>query len=132
VLIAGLTLCSIAYAIAGMVDSYWVFIAMYGVAGLGNTVFHPADYSLLSHHSPKERVSQVFAFHTFGGIAGSAIAPVTLLYMQSLFGWRGAFIGASIVGLIVVAALIAQPEPQSGTPHAAKAAAKAHTDLAGA
>ena len=111
VLIAGLALSSIAYAVAGIVDSYWVFIAMYGVAGLGNTVFHPADYSLLSHHTPPERLSQVFSFHTFAGIVGSAIAPVTLLYMQSLFGWRGAYLGAAIFGLIVLLVLIAQPEP---------------------
>ena len=75
---------SVAYAVAGIVDSYWVFIAMYGLAGLGNTVFHPADYSLLSHHAPPERLGQVFSFHTFAGIVGSAIAPVTLLYMQSV------------------------------------------------
>src|SRR5271156_4946514 len=81
VLIAGLAISSIAYAIAGLVDSYWVFIAMYGLAGLGNTVFHPSDYSLLSHHSPPEKLSQVFSFHSFSGIVGSAIAPVTLLYM---------------------------------------------------
>ena len=43
VLIAGLALSSVAYAVAGIVDSFWVFIAMYGVAGLGNTVFHPSD-----------------------------------------------------------------------------------------
>ena len=94
---------SVAYAIAGMVDSYWVFIAMYGVAGLGNTVYHPSDYSLLSHHAPQERLSQVFSYHTFAGMVGSAIAPVTLLYMQTMFGWRGAYIGASIFGLIVLA-----------------------------
>ena len=102
---------SIAFAIAGIVDSYWVFIAMYGVAGLGNTVYHPSDYSLLSHHAPSDRLSQVFSYHTFAGMVGSAIAPVTLLYMQSLFGWRGAYIGAAIFGLIVLVALIAQPEP---------------------
>jgi MFS family permease len=78
VLIAGLALSSAAFAIAGLFDSYWVFIAMYGVAGLGNTAYHPADYSLLSHHSPPERLSQVFSFHTFAGMLGSAIAPVTL------------------------------------------------------
>ena len=111
VLIAGLALSSIAYAVAGIVDSYWVFIAMYGVAGLGNTVFHPSDYSLLSHHTPPERLSQVFSFHSFAGMVGSAIAPVTLLYMQSLFGWRGAYIGAAIFGFIVLVVLIAQPEP---------------------
>jgi MFS transporter, FSR family, fosmidomycin resistance protein len=125
VLIAGLAVSTIAYAVAGLVDSYWVFIAMYGLGGLGNTVFHPSDYSLLSHYTPKERLSQVFAYHSFAGIVGSAIAPVTLLYMQGFFGWRGAYLGASIFGLIVLAALIAQPEPRDGIPHAARAKAKA-------
>jgi MFS family permease len=111
ILIVGLALSSMAFAIAGLFNSYWVFIAMYGVAGLGNTVYHPADYSLLSHHSPSERLSQIFAFHTFAGMLGSAIAPVSLLAMQSYFGWRGAYIGAAIFGLIVLAVLLAQPEP---------------------
>ncbi len=111
VLIAGLALSSVAYAVAGMVDSYWVFIAMYGLAGVGNTVFHPADYSLLSHHTPSERLSQVFSYHSFAGIVGSAIAPVTLLYMQSQFGWRGAYLGAAIFGFLVSLVLLAQPEP---------------------
>ena len=127
VLLVGLTLSSIAYAIAGIVDSYWVFIAMYGVAGLGNTVYHPSDYSLLSHHAPPHRLSQVFSYHTFAGMVGSAIAPVTLLYMQSVFGWRGAYIGASIFGLIVLVALIAQPEPADDIVHPGKGAAKPHS-----
>jgi MFS transporter, FSR family, fosmidomycin resistance protein len=128
VLLAGLTLSSIAFAVAGIVDSYWVFIAMYGVAGLGNTVYHPSDYSLLSHHAPPEKLSQVFSYHTFAGMVGAAIAPVTLLYMQSMFGWRGAYIGASIFGLIVLAALISQPEPAPETAHAG-ISAKARTNI---
>jgi MFS transporter, FSR family, fosmidomycin resistance protein len=122
ILIVGLALSSIAYAVAGLIDSYWVFIAMYGVAGLGNTAYHPADYSLLSHHTPPERLGQVFSFHTFAGMLGSAIAPVTLLYMQSMFGWRGAYLGAAIFGFIVLAVLIAQPEPMTEIAHAGKAA----------
>lgn len=113
VLIVGLAVSSIAYAVAGLVDSYWVFIAMYGLGGLGNTVFHPSDYSLLSHHAPKERLGQVFAFHTFAGMVGSGIAPASLLFMQSYFGWRGAYIGAGILGLIVLLVLISQPEPKA-------------------
>lgn len=111
VLLGGLALSSAAFAIAGLFDSYWVFIAMYGIAGLGNTVYHPADYSLLSHHSPPERVSHIFAFHSFAGMVGSAIAPVTLLTMQSYFGWRGAYVGAAIFGLVVLAVLLALGEP---------------------
>src|ERR1700733_6564302 len=130
VLLAGLALSSIAYAVAGIVDSYWVFIAMYGVAGLGNTVYHPSDYSLLSHHAPPEKLSHVFSFHTFAGMVGSAIAPVTLLYMQSEFGWRGAYIGASIFGLLVLLVLIAQPEPAPEIKHAAKSTAKGRPPVA--
>jgi MFS family permease len=122
VLIVGLALSSVAYAVAGLIDSYWVFIAMYGVAGLGNTAYHPADYSLLSHHTPPERLGQVFSFHSFAGMLGSAIAPVTLLYMQSMFGWRGAYLGAAIFGFIVLAVLIAQPEPMSEIAHGGKTA----------
>jgi MFS transporter, FSR family, fosmidomycin resistance protein len=115
VLIIGLILSSVAYAVAGLVPNYWVFVAMYGVAGLGNTVYHPADYSLLSHHTPSNRLSQIFSYHTFSGMVGSAIAPMTLLYMQSQFGWRGAYIGSAIFGFIVLIILLAQPEPLAET-----------------
>ena len=125
VLIAGLALSSSAFALAGIFDNYWIFVAMYGVAGLGNTAYHPSDYSLLSHHTPPERLSHVFSLHTFAGMVGSAIAPVTLLYMQSQFGWRGAYIGAAIFGFVVLAALIAQSEPAADPAHAAKLAARA-------
>jgi len=119
-LIIGLALSSGAYALAGIIGSYWVFIAMYTVAGLGNTVYHPSDYSLLSHHAPPERLSQVFSFHTFAGMVGSAAAPVTLVYMQSLFGWRGAYVGAAIFGFIVLSAIVAQPEPTPDVTRAAR------------
>jgi FSR family fosmidomycin resistance protein-like MFS transporter len=128
VLIAGLGLSSIAYAVAGIVDSYWVFIAMYGLAGVGNTVFHPSDYTLLSDHTAPQRLSQVFSFHTFAGMVGSAIAPVTLLYMQSLFGWRGAYLGAASLGLLVLLVLILQPEPP--VVQHAKSSAKKQSDPA--
>jgi MFS family permease len=108
VLIAGVALGAIAFAVIGIVDSFAVFIAMYAVAGLGNTAYHPADYSLLSQHGSPARVSQLFSFHTFSGILGGAVAPVTLLMMQSRFGWRGAYIGAALLGFAVLAFLIAQ------------------------
>jgi MFS family permease len=108
VLIAGVAIGTAAFAVAGIVDSFVVFIAMYAVAGLGNTAYHPADYSLLSHHSAPARIGQVFSFHTFAGILGSAVAPATMLVMQSRFGWRGAYIGAAILGFAVLALLVAQ------------------------
>jgi MFS family permease len=128
VLLFGLFLSSVSYAIAGIVGSFWVFVVMYGVAGVGNTVYHPADYSLLSRHTPSARIGQVFSFHTFAGMVGSAIAPATLLFMQSQFGWRGAYIGSAIFGLLVLIVLVAQPEPADESK--ARSAAKAQTGAA--
>jgi MFS transporter, FSR family, fosmidomycin resistance protein len=112
VLIAGVALGAVAFAVAGLVHSFAVFVAMYALAGLGNTAYHPADYSLLSAHSTPARIGQIFSFHTFSGILGSAVAPATLLVMQSQFGWRGAYIGAALLGVAVLVVLVAQrPTP---------------------
>jgi MFS transporter, FSR family, fosmidomycin resistance protein len=108
VLIAGLALGVVAFLVAGLVNSYAVFVAMFAVAGLGNTAYHPADYSLLSQYTLPSRIGQVFSFHTFAGILGSAVAPAMLLAVQSQFGWRGAFISAAILGAAVLALLLIQ------------------------
>ena len=126
VLIAGVALGAAAFAVAGLVHSFAVFVAMFAVAGLGNTAYHPADYSLLSQYTPPSRIGQIFSFHTFAGILGSAVAPATLLAMQSHFGWRGAFVGAAILGAIVLALLIFQwPAEAELTPQKHRAAQKA-------
>jgi MFS transporter, FSR family, fosmidomycin resistance protein len=110
-LIGGLLLGSGAVAVAGLVDSFWVFIAMYAVMGLANTVYHPADYTLLSERVSPHRLTQVFSYHTCSGMIGSAIAPVTLLFMQSLVGWRGAFVCSAVVGVVAAFILALQGEP---------------------
>jgi MFS family permease len=109
-LIGGLLIGATAFAIAGLVDSFWVLVAMFGFAGLANTVYHPADYALLSHHVSAQRISKAFSIHTFSGMLGTALAPVSLLLMQSAWGWRGAFLGASLLGFIVAAVLALSPD----------------------
>ena len=109
-LIAGLVIGAAAFVVAGLTQSFWVLLAMFGLAGVGNTVYHPADYSLLSHHVPSQRIGQAFSVHTFAGMLGSALAPPSLLMMQSLWGWRGAFIGASVLGFAVALLLLAMRE----------------------
>ena len=106
-LICGLVIGAAAFTVAGLVDSFWVMVAMFALAGVGNTVYHPADYAILSHHVPADRVGQAFSVHTFAGMLGSALAPASLLLMQSLWGWRGAFVGAGILGFAVAALLLA-------------------------
>ncbi len=125
-LVAGLAIGASAFVIAGIVDSFWVLVTMFALAGIGNTVYHPADYALLSQHVPSDRIGQAFSIHTFAGMMGSAVAPVTLLMMQSLWGWRGAFIGAGALGFAVAAILLAIRD--QGTAPATPAPARAASD----
>jgi FSR family fosmidomycin resistance protein-like MFS transporter len=106
-LIGGLLFGACAFTLAGLIDSFWVMVAMFALAGVGNAVYHPADYALLSHAVPAERIGQAYSIHTFAGMLGSAVAPASLLIMQSLWGWRGAFIGAGVLGFAVAALLLA-------------------------
>jgi MFS family permease len=108
VLVAGLLCGAAGLAIASVIDSYWVLIAMFALMGLGNTVYHPANYALLSRHVAPKRISQAYSIHTFAGLAGGAVAPATLLMMHAHFGWRGAFMGAAILGFVVAAVLMFQ------------------------
>ena len=80
-LIGGLLFGACAFALVGLIDSFWVMVAMFAVAGVGNAVYHPADYALLSHAVPAERVGQAYSIHTFAGMLGSAVAPPSLLIM---------------------------------------------------
>ncbi len=129
-LVWGLLLGAVAFLLAGFVHSFWFFVAMFAVAGVGNTVYHPADYALLSQHVREQRIGQAFSLHTFGGMLGSALAPPTLLLMQAVWGWRGAFIGAGIMGLVIAALVLMVRDPQPlapARPQAKDAAAAAST-----
>src|SRR3954467_7995306 len=94
---------------------------MFAVMGLANTVYHPADYALLSERGTPQRVPQGFSFPTCSGMIGSAVAPGTLLFMQSLVGWRGAFVCAAALGIIAALILALQGEPPRPRPaHASR------------
>lgn len=122
-LIAGLLLGAAGYAVAAAVDSFWVLIAMFALIGVGNTVYHPADYAILSHRVSAERMGQAYSIHTFAGILGSAAAPMSVLVMHSYFGWRGAFYGAAILGVIVAVLLLLQRDAALTKPSARPASA---------
>jgi MFS transporter, FSR family, fosmidomycin resistance protein len=119
-LVVGLLIGASAFAVAGLVHSFLVFVAMFALAGLGNTVYHPADYSLLGRHVPVERAGRVFSYHTFSGMLGNAAAPATLVFLHATIGWRGAFLCAAALGVVAALIVFLTPEP----PEPAKPAIK--------
>jgi MFS family permease len=114
-LVAGMMIGAAAFAVAGLVHSFWVMVAMFAVAGLGNTVYHPADYAILSQQVSSERTARAFSIHSFAGMAGSAFAPASLLFLQGVLGWRGAFILAAAVGVAVAGVVATQRDEQVTT-----------------
>lgn len=77
-----------------------LFIAA-ALAGLGNSVFHPADYSLMNYNIGPSYLGHAFAWHNITGNIGWAICPLFMVTIAEHFGWRVAAISASSVALIV-------------------------------
>jgi len=103
VLVSGLLLEVVAFAVVALTHSFWLLVAMFALAGLGNTVYHPANYALLSRHVRGERISRAYSIHSFAGFVGTAVAPVGLLLMQSIWGWRGAVLASAVIGVAIAA-----------------------------
>lgn len=114
VLIGGLLLGAVSLAGAAMVSSFTVFVVMFALLGVANAAYHPADYALLSGRVSAARMGQAYSIHIFAGFAGTAAAPATLLILAESLGWRGAFLAAAALGLIVAAILLLFGEVMAG------------------
>ncbi len=109
VLVSGLVLGAVSLAIVGLIPSFWLLVAMFAILGVANGVYHPADYAILSQLISNERASQAFSLHIFAGFLGTAVTPATMLILQQALGWQGAFLAASVMGLLVAVPFLLQP-----------------------
>ncbi|HZH29113.1 MAG TPA: MFS transporter [Azospirillaceae bacterium] len=127
VLLAGLALLATATGLAGLVSDYWMLLPLAALAGMGNSVFHPADLSILSHKVSPARMGRAFSIHQLGGTLGYAAAPVAVFGFAALVGWRTALVGAGVLGLCVVALLAAAGDRIATEPGAGKASPRRPT-----
>jgi MFS transporter, FSR family, fosmidomycin resistance protein len=107
ILIGGLALFALAIALIGVFPTYPALILLMMLAGIGNAVFHPADYAILSASVDVERMGRAFSIHTFGGYIGFASAPVTVVFLAGLFGWQWALTICGGAGLLVALLMLA-------------------------
>lgn len=108
VLTTGLILMALGFGLIGFISSYWLLLALMIIAGIGHSVFHPADYAILSSSINQERMGHAFSIHTFSGHLGSAVAPATIIFLTGLWNWRVALILVGIFGIIAMFALTSQ------------------------
>jgi FSR family fosmidomycin resistance protein-like MFS transporter len=107
-LIGGTLVMTLSIAAMGFTTAYWQIVGLALLSGVGSSVFHPADYAILSGSIDPARLGRSFAFHTFTGNIGFAAAPPATAALMLLVGWRGALIFVGLLGLPVALAIIWQ------------------------
>jgi FSR family fosmidomycin resistance protein-like MFS transporter len=129
VLLIGLALCSLGILLAGLAQSYAMLVVAFLVAGLGNSVFHPADFAILNARVDAKRLGYAFSFHGIGGTLGWALAPAFSYGLSALYGWHVALMTASGLGVIMIGLILANGETVQGVPRGRAAVAPVPTTL---
>lgn len=105
ILLAGLLSFFLGCVIAGHADHYFWFFPVVVLFGIGNCGFHPADYSVLNHKVSTARLGHAFSTHGISGNIGYALAPLFMVAVSSIYGWRSAMLLAGVVGVGMMALL---------------------------
>ena len=106
ILIGGVAVEGLAFALMGFAPGYAMVMALMIVAGFANGVYHPADYAILSASVSKNRMGRAFGLHTFAGFAGFAVAGPIIIMLNIYFGWRSGLAFCGIAGLATAVLLI--------------------------
>ncbi|MBB5217071.1 MFS transporter [Parapusillimonas granuli] len=132
----GLSCFIVSAALIGLSNGYFMLVAAAAIGGIGNSIFHPVDYSIINHRVSQKRLGHAFSTHGLTGNLGWALTPVFMAAIIYAADWRTAAFGA---GALVAAVLLTtwlgrdllagrnQPLPTAGE---AASGASAQTDLA--
>jgi predicted MFS family arabinose efflux permease len=106
VLITGLFLNALAITLAGFITSFWQLIALMLLAGAGSSVFHPADYSILTGQVSDRRIGRALSIHTLGGNLGFLFAPPMMVAISAVSTWRVALMIVGGIGLVLAIVML--------------------------
>ena len=105
-LVIGLVVMGGAVAGAGVAPGYGGLMALMVLVGVGNSVFHPADYAILAARIESGRLGRAFSIHTFSGHLGWAVAPVIVVSLTALWNWHAALVITGLCGVAVALVLL--------------------------
>jgi MFS family permease len=103
VLFAGLALLGTAALGYAASPSYGWLAAFSVLAGTGNGVFHPVDYTVLNRRIAKARLGHAYSMHGITGSLGWALAPALLVPLTLAYSWRTALVCAAAFAFGVLA-----------------------------
>jgi FSR family fosmidomycin resistance protein-like MFS transporter len=106
VLPAGLALLAGAVLLLGFAPSIWTMFPLMALAGIGNSVFHPADYAILSSRVMPRRIARAYSIHTLAGAIGWSAALAVMPRLAAGVGFQLALVMVGVAGLVVAALLV--------------------------
>jgi MFS transporter, FSR family, fosmidomycin resistance protein len=106
ILFAGLALLGIAAFGFSISTSYWMVAGFAALAGVGNGVFHPVDYTLLNKKVTTSRLGHAYSTHGITGSLGWALAPVLMVGLARAYSWQVALMAAGALAFVVLGILV--------------------------
>ena len=107
VLLGGVSLMTLGALIMSLAGGAPLLALGATVMGIGNSVFHPADFSILNGRVSPPKLGYAFSAHGVAGQLGFAAAPVFSAAVAAAYGWQSALLATAAVGAAVLIMLLA-------------------------
>ena len=117
ILIAGVAAESLVFVLIGITPIYGLLVFLLGIAGIANSVYHPANYTILNNIVPEKRIGRTFSYHTASGMSGEAIAPACILLLSTLYDWRLSLVLCGFLGIAISIVLVLNAKVLGGNQH---------------
>ncbi|MCD2518470.1 MFS transporter [Massilia sp. G4R7] len=106
VLFSGIAMLGVSALVLSQAGGYAGLAVGAFLAGVGNSVFHPADYTLLNQRVSRPRLAHGFSVHGISGNIGWAASPLFLATIAASQGWRVALLCAAALPVAVLLLLV--------------------------
>ncbi len=128
-LLCGLAIQASATALIAVTPSYQALFVLAIAVGIGNSVFHPCDYSVMAATITERRLGRAYSVHMLGGFLGYALAPTLITVLGSALGWRWAIMAAGLAGFAALAVVAAGSGDFRDSTHERRSQTRAGTKL---
>jgi MFS family permease len=105
VLFVGVGLLALSAVVLSQSNGYALLMLGAVIAGCGNGVFHPVDYTLINHKVSVPRLPYAYSAHGVTGYLGWAVAPVFMAGIAALADWRIALLCAAVLETLILLVL---------------------------